>query len=308
MQPSVDSPYRTRPRALWHPLSGVEGGGGPGPATRGRIRRPPGGGVASAPMPAARHPAWSDQALARDPHRDPEKAARVQAMFSAIARRYDLNNRVHSFGQDQRWRRRAVELAGELRGRTVLDVACGTGDLSEAFARAGAAAVIGVDFTPAMLDLARAKAASRRRPAGAAAPEYRHGDATALDIPDRSVDVVSIAFGLRNVDRPDAAIAEFHRVLRPGGVLVILEFDEPSNPVIRAGSGLYTRIIMPVTATLLARDRSGAYKYLPRSVATFLDRAALARRLESAGFRDVRQVPLSLGICVVTVAVRPGGE
>jgi demethylmenaquinone methyltransferase/2-methoxy-6-polyprenyl-1,4-benzoquinol methylase len=116
------------------------------------------------------------------------------------------------------------------------------------------------------------------------------------------MDVVSIAFGLRNVGDPAKALLEFKRILRPGGRLVVLEFDEPRNPLIRALNRFYTHQIMPRTASLIARDRSGAYEYLPRSVETFLDRDRLRDALRTAGFSEVSQTPLTFGTCVVTVA------
>ena len=250
--------------------------------------------------------AWSAQRLAADPHRDPEKARRVREMFSAIARSYDLNNRLHSFGLDQSWRRRTVRAVQrclgrkDLQGVRVLDVACGTGDLSEAFARRGAM-VTGVDFTPAMLDIARVKAGERGLER---APEYLHGDATRLDQPDASFDALSIAFGLRNVGDVAAAMGQFHRVLRPGGVLAVLEFGLPSWGPVRWAHRLYTERIMPWTATLIARDRSGAYRYLPRSVDTFLTPEGVAKAAEAAGFRSVRTTRLTLGTCAITTAVR----
>ena len=247
-------------------------------------------------------PVWTPDALRHDPHADAEKARKVQAMFAAIARSYDLNNRLHSFFQDQRWRRAAVRAAGVEAGTRVLDVACGTGDLSEAFADAGAAEVTGVDFTPQMLDVARHKGAS---PRGRHPVTYRQGDAMRLEFPDASFDVVSIAFGIRNVADPARALREFHRVLRPGGRLIVLEFADPANPLVRWGSDLYTKRIMPWTASLVARDRSGAYHYLPRSVSTFLQPADFARALGAAGFRDPTATPLTMGICVLHRAVRP---
>lgn len=244
---------------------------------------------------------WSASDLAADPHRAADKADRVQRMFGAIARRYDLNNRVHSFGRDQAWRRRAVRLAGLRPGDEVLDAACGTGDLAEAFADAGAASVCGVDFTVEMLALARRKAGRNDRP-GRARPRYVPGDVMALPFADRSFDVVSIAFGIRNVERPAQALAEFRRVLRPGGRLVILEFSHPANPVLRALGRFYCGHVMPLTATLLAGDRTGAYRYLPRSVATFADRRKLVALIEEAGFTSVTGHPLTFGVCIAYVA------
>ncbi len=240
---------------------------------------------------------WQPNELADDPHTRGDKAAKVQAMFASIAPAYDLNNRVHSFGLDQRWRRRAVQTAGVKPSDVVLDVACGTGDLTELFARAGAQRVVGVDFTAAMLDIARSK---RTRHAATAAIEYEQGDAMALTVETASVDIVSIAFGLRNVSAPTIALAEFRRVLRPGGRLVVLEFDEPTNGLIRAANRFYTHRIMPWTASLLARDTSGAYRYLPRSVETFLSRDRLREAILAAGFARVEQTALTFGTCVIS--------
>ena len=245
--------------------------------------------------------AWSRQELDQNPHRSSEKAGKVRAMFASISGSYDLNNRVHSFGRDQAWRRRAVELAGVGPNDRVLDMACGTGDLTEAFAAAGASEVVGGDFTPEMLDQARRKA--KRLPAERR-PTYEHADAMQLDYEDASFDVISIAFGIRNVSDPAAAIREFARVLRPGGRLVILEFAEPSFAPIRWANQLYTGRIMPWTASLVARDGSGAYRYLPRSIETFLSPRQLAERIEDAGLRVKRQVSMTFGVCVATQAVR----
>ena len=247
---------------------------------------------------------WSPETLAEDPHARSDKPDRVRSMFASIAGAYDLNNRLHSFGLDQRWRRALVAACRVQPSDAVLDVACGTGDLTECFARARPASVTGVDFTPPMLDVARVKA-DRRRPrrrSGEPQPIYAVGDATALEFPDASFDIVSIAFGIRNVGDPERAFSEFRRVLRPGGRLAVLEFATPRNPLVRFGHDLWTRRIMPWTATLISRDRSGAYHYLPRSVATFLDPDAVAAAIEQAGFARPRRRMLTFGTCVAHVA------
>ena len=250
-------------------------------------------------------PAWDQQSLQSDPHSDPDKALRVQRMFGAVARRYDLNNRLHSLGRDQSWRKRAVKIAGIKPSDHVLDVACGTGDLTEAFVKAGATLVTGVDFTPEMLEMAQAKAARRRRRSGAVTPTYLPGDAMSLDMADESFDVVSIAFGIRNVTDPPKAIEEFFRVLRPGGRVIILEFCEPTFAPMRLFNGFYCKRIMPLTASLVAGDRSGAYKYLPRSVETFGDPDQLAQAVSAAGFSEIKQERLTMGICAITSAIKP---
>ncbi len=253
--------------------------------------------------PTTRPPAaWSPEELHENPHESSEKAGKVRAMFSAISASYDLNNRLHSFGRDQAWRRQAVRLARVGPQDEILDVACGTGDLSEALMAAGAARVVGGDFTPEMLDQARRKAV--RLPEGRR-PDYEHADAMSLDYPDGSFDVVSIAFGIRNVSDPAVAIREFARVLRPGGRLVILEFAEPSFAPIRWANQLYTSRIMPWTASMVARDESGAYRYLPRSIETFLTPAQLGQLVQEAGMTVERQVRMTFGVCVATLGVRP---
>ncbi len=262
-----------------------------------------------APAPAAvagaeGERAWTRDELAEDPHRDAGKPEKVRRMFGAIAHRYDLNNHLHSLWMDQLWRRAAVRAGGVGPGTHVLDVACGTGDLTELMARAGAERVVGADYTPEMLDLARRKL-RRIAPARRANVEYVQADAQQLEFDDDSFDVVSIAFGIRNVERPELALSEFRRVLKPGGRLVILEFSEPRFAPIRWLSGIYLKKIMPLTATLIARDRSGAYRYLPRSVETFLSPEELSGAIEGAGFADLTVRRMGMGVCSCYRAVSP---
>ncbi len=247
---------------------------------------------------------WTDAELT-DVHARADKHDRVRAMFGAIARRYDLNNRVHSFWRDQAWRRFAVRAADVKPADRVLDVACGTGDLTLAFAtRSPANEVVGVDFTPEMLELASPKARQIKN-LDPARVSFEQGDAMNLRFDDASFDVVSIAFGIRNVQEPDKALAEFFRVLRPGGRLIVLEFDKPTNPLAAWGNALYCQRIMPITATLLAGDRSGAYRYLPKSVSAFATSAELADAIERAGFQNVAPKRLTMGVCACTRAIRP---
>ncbi|MCC6579989.1 MAG: class I SAM-dependent methyltransferase [Phycisphaeraceae bacterium] len=273
-------------------------------------------------------PAWTQRDLA-DPHGAADKARRVEAMFAAIAPSYDLNNRVHSLWRDQAWRRAAVRAAAVRPGDLVLDVACGTGDLAIAFAHSPARRVVGVDFTLNMLRVAQRKtsvraatarertasrqggatqqpsplaAAGRPLPDGRGSLEaigYIAGDAMRLPVADQCADVVSIAFGIRNVAQPVAAMAEFFRVMRPGGRLVILEFSLPANALLRRLYMAYFNHVLPRTAALIARDRSGAYRYLPRSVSTFIDRPAMMRMMLEAGFVEVTATPLTCGIAVI---------
>ncbi|QDU71402.1 ubiquinone/menaquinone biosynthesis methyltransferase [Mucisphaera calidilacus] len=232
---------------------------------------------------------WQSDQLG-DVHRRSDKATRVRSMFAAIAPSYDLNNRLHSFGMDQLWRRALVRMSGVAAGERVLDVATGTGDVALAFARRDAE-VLGVDFTPELLRIARGK-----RVEGHPRPLYVAGDAKRLPVADGSFDVVSIAFGIRNVDEPEVALGEFYRVLRPGGRLVILEFSQPGFAPVRWMNRLYCEVVMPRTAALIARDRVNAYRYLPASVSTFWDRGALMGAMGEAGFGAVRSRALTFGV------------
>ena len=261
------------------------------------------------PPTAAPAPEWDDQLL-RNPHSVADKRRRVQKMFAAIAPSYDLNNRLHSLWMDQAWRRTAVKLAELTSTDTIVDVACGTGDLTLAFAarlltlcsrtrgRPTAARALGIDFTFEMLPIARRKALALWPGCPEKTIEWLNGDAQALPLPDACCDVVSIAFGIRNVADPAAAIREFFRVLRPGGRLIILEFSLPTNPALRGVYNLYFRHILPRTATLISGDRTGAYKYLPESVNTFIGREQMAGMMQDAGFKDVSQHPMTFGVCV----------
>ena len=272
-------------------------------------------------MPQSPQPeslAWND-ALLRDPHHVRDKRQRVQKMFAAIAPSYDLNNRLHSLWMDQRWRRKAVTLATLVPTDRVVDVACGTGDLTFAFAdalwtpndRPHVGQVIGIDFTFEMLPLARKKGLNTLSNCEwlgeplSWRTEFLNGDAQSLPLPDTSADVVSIAFGIRNVQDPAAAIREFRRVLRPGGRLIILEFSLPTNPVLRGMYNFYFRQVLPRTATLISRDKTGAYKYLPESVNTFIGREQMMGMLSSAGFTKVEQFPMTFGVCVCYRGVKP---
>jgi demethylmenaquinone methyltransferase/2-methoxy-6-polyprenyl-1,4-benzoquinol methylase len=264
---------------------------------------------------------WNNELL-KHPHEAADKRQRVQKMFAAIAPSYDLNNRLHSLWMDQRWRRKAVKLATLKPTDRVVDVACGTGDLTLKFASEiwrllaykhdrypSSAQVLGVDFTFEMLPLAKSKWARATVPGnfwvtvhrpteGLNSVAWLNGDAQSLPLPDQFADVCSIAFGIRNVADPAAAIREFHRVLRPGGRLVILEFSLPTNPVMRSLYNVYFRKILPRTATWISRDKTGAYKYLPESVNTFINRQTMMKMMTDAGFSDVSQHPMTFGVCV----------
>lgn len=258
-----------------------------------------------------------DESLLVNPHEVSDKRRRVQRMFAAIAPSYDLNNRLHSFWMDQTWRRKAVRLAQLRPGDRVVDVACGTGDLTLAFfeglrslraveSTRSAGEVVGIDFTYEMLPIAVDKWSKYASP-NKIAPTgvcFVNGDAQSLPLPDACCDVASIAFGIRNVVDPFAAVKEFFRILRPGGRVVILEFSIPTNPLFRTLYNFYFKQILPRTATWISGDKTGAYKYLPQSVRTFISRQVMVEMLAKAGFTDVTQYPMTMGICICYVGFR----
>ncbi|MEM6315483.1 MAG: bifunctional demethylmenaquinone methyltransferase/2-methoxy-6-polyprenyl-1,4-benzoquinol methylase UbiE, partial [Planctomycetota bacterium] len=240
---------------------------------------------------------WDKDKLA-DPHAVADKQRRVRDMFAAIAPSYDRNNHVHSMWTDQAWRRKAVKLSRLKPDDVVVDVACGTGDLTLAYRRellklGGRGKAVGVDYTYEMLPIAADKSTPPI--------PYLNGDAQALPLPDACCDVVSIAFGIRNVADPDQALREFRRVLRPGGRVVVLEFSKPTNVFIRRAYDFYFNQIMTRTATLISGDKTGAYRYLSASVETFMTPQQMQEKIAAAGFERVVPHKLTFGIAYIYV-------
>jgi demethylmenaquinone methyltransferase / 2-methoxy-6-polyprenyl-1,4-benzoquinol methylase len=214
-------------------------------------------------------------------------AAGVRRMFDRVAPRYDLANTVFSLGQDRLWRRAAAQATGLADGEVAVDVACGTGALAEDLAAlAPGARVVGLDFAWEMV---------RRARTGAAGPRFAVADALRLPLADGSVDVVTIAFGLRNLPEPARGLLEFRRVLRTGGRLVVCEFSHPTVPVLRQVYRRYLTRLLPLAARRLSSDPE-AYEYLARSIGAWPDQDGLARWLADAGFDRVRWRNLSGGI------------
>ena len=215
--------------------------------------------------------------------------ARIREMFRSISGRYDRANTLLSGGIHHRWRARAVRAAAPHAGAAVLDCATGTGDLAIAFKKAvgPSGSVIGTDFVPEMLELARAKADDI---------EFETADVTSLPYDDASFDIASISFGIRNVHDPRRGMAEMTRVLRPGGRLIVLEFGQPPNHLFRSLYDWYRRAILPRLGGAIT-GRRDAYEYLESSAAAFPcgdDFLQLMR--ESASFRSLDATPLTFGI------------
>jgi demethylmenaquinone methyltransferase/2-methoxy-6-polyprenyl-1,4-benzoquinol methylase len=226
--------------------------------------------------------------------REGKDSALVQAMFDRVAPRYDLANSVLSLGQDARWRR-VTAAAARPEGAEVLDVAAGPGNVATELLRRGAAAVTALDLSFEML-----RAGSRRVTAGLT---WVNGDALALPFRDAAFDAVTISFGLRNTADPRAALAEFARVLRPGGRLVVCEFADPTWAPFRRVYRRYLLGALPRAAEVVSSD-APAYRYLAESILAWPHRKTLAGWLRDAGFDDVGVRDLSGGIVALHRGVR----
>lgn len=225
----------------------------------------------------------------------PDGAA-IQRMFAEVAPGYDRANRFLSLGVDVWWRARAVAAVAARRGELGLDVCAGTGDLALALAHKGAR-VVGADFCPPMLVRADRKAA-------AAAPEAQRprfcvGDAMQLPFGDRTFDFCTVAFGIRNVEEPVAALREMRRVVRPGGRVVVLEFCRPRVPLLASAYLFYFRRVLPRLGRWISGARNDAYSYLPESVMGFPERTAFLQLMRQAGLDAPVQQILSGGIAAI---------
>jgi demethylmenaquinone methyltransferase/2-methoxy-6-polyprenyl-1,4-benzoquinol methylase len=227
---------------------------------------------------------------------------RIAGMFDAIAGRYDFLNHVLSAGIDRRWRRRAIASLALGGGERVLDLCTGTADLAIAARTAKPAArrVVGVDFAGAMLQVGREKLAAGTFNDSIA---LVRGDAMRVPLGDRSVDAVTIAFGIRNVQDVAGTAAEIHRVLKVNGRLAILEFAVPTTPIVRGLYLWYFKHILPRIGRLVSRH-DAAYEYLPASVGAFESPDQLVKLLRQAGFRDVKASPLTFGIVFLYTGCR----
>jgi demethylmenaquinone methyltransferase/2-methoxy-6-polyprenyl-1,4-benzoquinol methylase len=230
-----------------------------------------------------------------------KEPARIAGMFDAIAGRYDFLNHFLSAGLDNRWRRKAIRALDLPPNPHVVDLCTGTGDLAIAAVRgATGARVMGVDFSSAMLGIG----VDKLRGLGLSNTiTLIRGDATSIPVKDGWADAATIGFGIRNVARPEVALEELARVLKPGGRLAILELGEPIIPGVREIYRWYFMKVLPRLGRLVSHHDS-AYSYLPASVGTFPPPRVFAATISSHGFRDVRAVPLSLGIVYLYIATR----
>jgi len=231
-----------------------------------------------------------------------DKPGLVRGVFDSVAARYDLMNDLMSGGVHRLWKRTMIDRLAPKPGESIVDVAGGTGDIAfRIHARTGGAAHITVcDLTPSMLTVGQDRAIDRGILSGI---DWVAGDAEALPFNDRTADACTIAFGLRNVTHPDRALAEMHRILKPGGRFLCLEFSQVVLPGLRDLYDRYSRSALPTLGAVVARDRA-SYEYLVESIRRFPPQAALASMMREAGFEQVSWRNLSAGIAALHVGWR----
>src|SRR5512133_1662664 len=228
-----------------------------------------------------------------------EKGEKIQQMFGTIAPRYDLLNRMLSFGIDRRWRKKAVKMVKYREGARILDVATGTGDVALEIARSTPASVriTGADFCKEMVDLGQIKVAQSPY---ADRIDFKVAPCEDLPFPDNTFDSITIAFGIRNVVDRKLGLAEMWRVLRPGGRMIILEFSTPRSLLFRQIYYFYFRRMLPMIGGLISKYN--AYKYLPDSVLEFPSHEEFSHMMSDAGFCNVQICELTFGIASIYAA------
>ena len=225
------------------------------------------------------------------------KTGQVRQMFDSIAPAYDFMNRAMTMGIDKWWRRVAVKMLAKSSPKTILDIATGTGDLALLLHRKlHPEKIVGLDLSEGMLKIAREKAAK----AGADI-EFEQGDSLAMRFEDDSFDAITVAYGVRNFEHLEQGYREMHRVLRPGGVLVVIELATPVNPIVRPLYNLYTRRIIPWAGRSISKDRR-AYSYLPESIAAVPQRDNMLQLMRNAGFGECSYKAMTFGTCIIYMA------
>ena len=226
------------------------------------------------------------------------KKESVRVMFDDISPKYDFLNHFLSFGIDRLWRKKLVQLLGMLKPVKILDVATGTGDLAIAIASLNPEKIVGIDISAKMLEVGRQKLTDLGLDQLIA---LQQADAEKIPFSDNSFDAITVAFGVRNYENLELGLTEMRRVLRPGGVMLILEFSHPRSFPMKQCYAFYSRYMIPVAGRLISGN-SKAYTYLPESVAAFPSGKNFLAILEQLGLKKARQVSLSMGIASIYLA------
>ena len=228
------------------------------------------------------------------------KKMQVRKMFNNIARKYDLLNRMLSFGIDSYWRKAAIRELQIHRPKTILDIACGTGDFSFAALRLYPERITGIDISEEMLEIGRKKCVENNL---AHVITFQQGDAESLQFPDHHYDAVIVAFGVRNFENLQAGLQEMHRVLKGGAPICILEFSKPKIFPVKQVFNFYFKTICPLIGRLISKD-ARAYSYLYESVRNFPEGDAFLAQLRKAGYKNTSSKRLTFGVCSLYTAVK----
>ena len=226
------------------------------------------------------------------------KKEQVTQMFDTISGNYDGLNRVISFGIDVKWRKKVVKIIKKAKSETILDIATGTGDLAINLTETNAKKITGLDISPGMLEIGKKKIAERKLENKI---EMVLGDSEALPFVNSSFDAVTVAFGVRNFEDLEKGLMEIYRILKPGGIFVVLETSIPTKFPYKQGYRFYTKSILPVIGKLFSKDRS-AYKYLCESASIFPYGEDFNNILRKIGFINVENQPQTFGVATIYTA------
>lgn len=229
------------------------------------------------------------------------KKNQVHEMFNTISTEYDLLNTVLSFGIHHYWRKKCVNLLKPYRPKNILDLASGTGDLAISLVKLNPEKIIASDYAEKMLEIAQQKI-NHKNLNKIITTQVEDGEN--LSFPDNMFDAVTISFGIRNFENYQRGIENMYRVLKPGAVLLILEFTNPKSLIMKSVYGFYFKYILPLIARLFTKDKN-AYGYLPKSVAAFPQYENFQKILESKGFSNCKYIPLTGGTATIYVGVKP---
>jgi demethylmenaquinone methyltransferase / 2-methoxy-6-polyprenyl-1,4-benzoquinol methylase len=235
-----------------------------------------------------------------------QRAAKVNDLFAAIARRYDLINDLQSFGLHRLWKRRVVKLAQIKKGDRALDLCCGTGDIVLALAQNGAETT-GLDFSPQMLEVANSrsqKLKSTTPNSQLPSPNFIQGDAQQLPFPENSFDIVTVGYGLRNLTSWERGLDEMFRVARPGARLIVLDFGKPANPLWRKIYFAHLRCSVPLIGLLFCGNAS-AYAYILESLKHYPAQLAVAEKMRALKLQNVRVINLLSGAMAINYGEKP---
>lgn len=238
-------------------------------------------------------------------HSGKSKSGQVEEMFDSIAPAYDLMNTAMTFGLHRRWRDRALKIVAADRPRRVLDVATGTGDVAfSLFRRCRPEKVVGLDLSAGMLAVARRKLAESPYEEMRRALSFEQGDSLDMRFPDDSFDAITVAYGVRNFEHLEEGYREMTRVLRPGGLLCVIELSQPRSGLTRAAYNLYSRRLIPLVGRLVSGD-TRAYTYLPESIASAPQRDDMTALMRRAGLTDTAWKSLTFGAVTIYTARKP---